>query len=120
MALTRKPDAGVGDEQRKHRSVALAAFLAELATTNDKSTIVFDDPISSLDHMHREAVAKRLVDEAQHRQVVVFTHDIAFLFLLDQAREGVEPSASFRHPLRQPWPRLCGTTNAEPPLKRDR
>lgn len=47
--------------------------------------IVFDDPVSSLDHMHREAVAARLAEEGKYRQVIVLTHDIAFLFLLDQA-----------------------------------
>ena len=62
-----------------------SAFLAELTTADSRSTIVFDDPVSSLDHMHREAVANRLAKEGQHRQIVVFTHDIAFLFLLDKA-----------------------------------
>ena len=64
VALTRKPTAAVGQvlSEGEHRCVALAAFMAELATTENKSGIVFDDPVSSLDHMHREAVAKRLVD----------------------------------------------------------
>jgi hypothetical protein len=87
VALTRKPDANVGEvlSEGEHRCVALAAFLAELATIDTKSAIVFDDPVSSLDHMHREAVANRLADEGQQRQIIVFTHDIAFLFLLDEA-----------------------------------
>ncbi|WP_347888439.1 AAA family ATPase [Nitrosomonas europaea] len=77
VALTRKPTAAVGQvlSEGEHRCVALAAFMAELATTENKSGIVFDDPVSSLDHMHREAVAKRLVAEAAHRQVIVFTHE---------------------------------------------
>lgn len=87
VSLIQKPDARVGEvlSEGEHRCVALAAFLAELATTDGESAIVFDDPVSSLDHMHREAVAGRLVDESLKRQIVVFTHDIAFLFLLDQA-----------------------------------
>lgn len=69
----------------EYRCIALAAFMAELATNDNKSGIVFDDPVSSLDHMHRECVAKRLVEEAEKRQVIVFTHDLTFLFALDRA-----------------------------------
>lgn len=86
VSLIRKPEAKVGEvlSEGEHRCVALAAFMAELATTESRSAIVFDDPVSSLDHMHREAVAKRLAAEGEHRQIIVLTHDIAFLFLLDQ------------------------------------
>jgi len=77
----------------EHRCIALAAFLSELATADDHSGIVFDDPVSSLDHEYRQAVAKRLVQEAQMRQVIVFTHDIVFLTQLsDEARQcGIDP-----------------------------
>lgn len=93
VALTRNPRATVGQvlSEGEHRCVALAAFMAELVTTESKSGIVFDDPISSLDHMHRAAVAKRLVAEAAHRQVVVFTHDLAFLFELNRAADDAQP-----------------------------
>ena len=93
VALTRKPGAAVGQvlSEGEHRCVALAAFMAELATTENKSGIVFDDPVSSLDHMHREAVAKRLVTEAAQRQVIVFTHDLAFLFELNRAADDAQP-----------------------------
>ncbi len=47
--------------------------------------IVFDDPVSSLDHLHRDKVAARLAEAGQTRQVIVFTHDMAFLLLLDEA-----------------------------------
>jgi len=69
------------------RCVALAAFLAELATANHASGIVFDDPVSSLDHMRRRRVARRLVEEARVRQVIVFTHDLPFLLLLKEHAE---------------------------------
>ncbi len=87
VSLIRKPDACVGEilSEGEHRCVALAAFFAELTTTESPSAIVFDDPVSSLDHMHRKAVADRLAEEGGHRQIIVLTHDIAFLFLLDQA-----------------------------------
>jgi len=93
VALTRNPAASVGQvlSEGEHRCVALAAFMAELATLGNNSGIVFDDPVSSLDHMHREAVAKRLVTEAAHRQVIVFTHDLAFLFELERAAAEAQP-----------------------------
>ena len=86
VALVDKPDEPVGEilSEGEHRCVALAAFLAELVTSRDYSGIVFDDPMSSLDHKYRRRVAKRLVEEAVHRQVIVFTHDLTFLFELQR------------------------------------
>ena len=98
VSLIRKPDARAGDilSEGEHRCVALAAFFAELATTESCSAIVFDDPVSSLDHMHREAVAERLATEARDRQIIVLTHDIAFLFLLDRACRDKGTHVAFR------------------------
>jgi energy-coupling factor transporter ATP-binding protein EcfA2 len=89
VGLVEKPDQSVGDifSEGEHRCVALAAFLAELVTSKRHSGIVFDDPMSSLDHIHRRAIAARLVEEAVHRQVIVFTHDLAFLFELRRETE---------------------------------
>jgi len=71
--------------------VALAAFLTELATASHKSALVFDDPVTSLDHRWRQKVADRLVEEAKTRQIIVFTHDMVFVNdLYDKAfREGL-------------------------------
>ena len=66
----------------EQRCLSIAAFFAELSTAEDSSGIVFDDPVSSLDYRWREAVARRLVEEARTRQVVVFTHDVVFLLAL--------------------------------------
>jgi energy-coupling factor transporter ATP-binding protein EcfA2 len=66
----------------EQRAVAIGSFLAEVRLSGGKGGIVFDDPVSSLDHRRRERVAKRLMEEAAHRQVIVFTHDIYFLCLL--------------------------------------
>lgn len=46
---------------------------------------MFDDPVSSLDHMKRESVARRIAALAEERQVVVFTHDVAFTMMLRKA-----------------------------------
>lgn len=87
VRLINKPSEPVGKvlSEGEHRCVALAAFLAELSTIDAQSTIVFDDPVSSLDHLHRDRVAVRLAEAGQTRQVIVFTHDMAFLLLLDEA-----------------------------------
>jgi energy-coupling factor transporter ATP-binding protein EcfA2 len=89
VALVEKPTEPVGEifSEGEHRCVALAAFLAELVTSKQHSSIVFDDPMSSLDHIHRKAVAARLIEEAEHRQVIVFTHDLTFLFELRREAE---------------------------------
>ena len=81
VRLFAKPDAKVQDilSEGEKTCVALAAFLTELATATHGSTLVFDDPVSSLDHRWRKQVAKRLVEEAEHRQIVVFTHDLIFV-----------------------------------------
>ncbi len=86
----------------EHRCIALAAFLAELATATHKSSLVFDDPVSSLDHSWRESVACRLVEEVQERQVIVFTHDLVFLLLLLEHAEKESLPLSQAHLTRNP------------------
>lgn len=70
---------GMVVSEGEHRCIALAGFLSELTTENSQSAIVFDDPVTSLDHNWRDCFAKRLVEEAEIRQVIVFTHDVVFL-----------------------------------------
>jgi hypothetical protein len=115
VRLIKKPDAGVGDvlSEGEHRCVALAAFLAELSTTNSRSCIVFDDPVSSLDHMHREAVSKRLAAEGLDRQIVVFTHDISFLLLLNEECRAAGAHITFRSINR--GSEFAGFCDANPP-----
>lgn len=81
VRLYANPDAKVHEvlSEGEKTCVALAAFMTELATAIHKSALVFDDPVSSLDHRWRGQVAKRLVEEADNRQVVVFTHDLVFV-----------------------------------------
>jgi energy-coupling factor transporter ATP-binding protein EcfA2 len=76
----------------EQRAIALGAFLGELTLANHSCGIVFDDPVSSLDHWRRRNVARRLCEEAKIRQVVVFTHDTSFLGQLsDEIDEGMIP-----------------------------
>ena len=103
VCLVERPEQPVGEifSEGEHRCVALAAFMAELVTSKQYSGIVFDDPMSSLDHIHRKAVAARLVEEARHRQVIVFTHDLTFLFELRREAEAKEQPVKCQTVCRQ-------------------
>lgn len=69
-------------------ALGLAGFLTEVHLDESKSAVVFDDPVSSLDAGRRSKVAKRLMDLAAERQVIVFTHEITFVNeLLRQAED---------------------------------
>lgn len=117
VSLIENPEAPVGEvlSEGEHRCAALAAFLAELATTESRSAIVFDDPVSSLDHLRRKSVAYRLADEGKTRQVIVFTHDIAFLFLLDQACREMNAQITFRSVSRNE--NHAGLVQQDPPAR---
>jgi hypothetical protein len=77
----------------EQRALALVGFLTEVALTDGSGPIIVDDPVSSLDRDRSARVAERLADEAGHRQVIVFTHDIIFFNELCGAAEsrGIEP-----------------------------
>jgi len=81
----------------EQRCLSIAAFFAELSTADDQSGIVFDDPVSSLDYQWRQAVARRLVQEAKTRQVIVFTHDVVFLLQLKQFADELEVEQVDQH-----------------------
>lgn len=63
----------------EQRAIAIGSFLAELSLAGHRGGIVFDDPVSSLDHYRRRDVAHRLAAEAKNRQVIILTHDTVFL-----------------------------------------
>ena len=81
VMLTRAPGVEVPKvvSEGEARCLSIAAFFAELSTADDPSTILFDDPVSSLDHKWRTNVAARLISEAKTRQVVVFYSRYRFL-----------------------------------------
>jgi energy-coupling factor transporter ATP-binding protein EcfA2 len=60
-------------------AAGLAGFFTEIHFDASKSAVVFDDPMSSLDHERRDKAARRVVEIATDRQVIVFTHDLVFL-----------------------------------------
>lgn len=81
VKLYENPEAKVHNvlSEGEQTCVALASYLTELANATHCSALVFDDPVSSLDHRWRTKVAKRLATEAGVRQVIVFTHDMIFV-----------------------------------------
>jgi energy-coupling factor transporter ATP-binding protein EcfA2 len=66
----------------EQRVIAIASFLGELGLSPIKAGVVFDDPVSSLDHKWAERMADRLVKEGADRQIIIFTHNIGFLLAL--------------------------------------
>ncbi len=66
-------------------ALGLSAFFTEAELDASRSALILDDPVSSLDHVRRSRVASRLVEFAVTRQVIVFTHDVAFV--LDLKKE---------------------------------
>ena len=66
----------------EQKIVAIANFLSECTVDNAKNTIVFDDPINSLDIDYRESIADIIVELSGDRQIIVMTHDLYFLRLL--------------------------------------
>jgi energy-coupling factor transporter ATP-binding protein EcfA2 len=99
----------------EQRAIALAFFLSELTMLPADAGIIVDDPVSSLDEERRQLIADRLVEEATHRQVVVFTHDLPFLADL----QGQADAAGVPIEVRGIW-RLgddVGQVDEDPPFK---
>ena len=109
LLRVRLADAGGGQGNLKHRAqlvnavqrarldavlsegeqtaLGLAGFLTEVESDSSNSAVVFDDPVTSLDHVRQERVAQRIVELGTKRQVIIFTHDIAFMVDIKRAAE---------------------------------
>jgi energy-coupling factor transporter ATP-binding protein EcfA2 len=68
-------------------ALGLAGFFTEVHFDESRSAIILDDPVSSLDHVRREYVARRLTELSTDRQVIVFTHDVSFVTDLRRAAD---------------------------------
>lgn len=66
----------------EQKIIALSNFIAECTIDGRKNTIVFDDPVNSLDMDYRDLIANKIVTLSQDRQIIVLTHDLSFLRLL--------------------------------------
>ncbi|KAA1251348.1 AAA family ATPase [Mycobacterium simiae] len=69
-----KPSRVLSEGEQK--VLAMADFLAEARLAGITAPIIFDDPVSSLDHRRIREVAQRIASLAEDHQVIVFTHDI--------------------------------------------
>ena len=87
----------------ERRVVSLAAFLADVGGIEASTPFVFDDPISSLDQDYEEAVVARLAALAKTRQVIVFTHRLSLLTMLEDALESAGLTARVVAINREPW-----------------
>ncbi|MFA7115831.1 MAG: AAA family ATPase [Bacteroidales bacterium] len=80
----------------EHRCISLATFFSELSISDNNSAIIFDDPVSSLDHKWRNKISKRIVKESIKRQVIIFTHDITFLQMIQEASSELNSNLEIR------------------------
>jgi ABC-type dipeptide/oligopeptide/nickel transport system ATPase subunit len=62
------------------KAVAFADFLTEVSLDKLNSGIILDDPVTSLDDKWKSLLARCLTEQAKDRQVIIFTHDLAFLY----------------------------------------
>jgi len=98
----------------EQRCISISCFLAEMRANKRKSAVIFDDPVNSLSHQWSSRVAKRLVEESLHRQVIVLTHDIVFYKLLLEEIEN-SPSALLREVCLERSRKVAGIVRATPP-----
>lgn len=78
------------------RAIALAFHFAELSAAGC-STLLYDDPVCSLDDERRYLIADRIVQEAGTRQVIVFTHELTFLLDLLAQAEAADVKVHVQH-----------------------
>jgi hypothetical protein len=96
-------------------ALALAAFFTEASIAAPHGPLIIDDPVCSMDRERGGLVAKRIVEAAKSRQVIVFTHDLVFLNDLSAKAEDeavpISTSSIFRSqngtgvldPAGEPW-----------------
>ena len=73
----------------EQRAISLADFLTEIQLNPNNTGVIFDDPVTSLDHLRKTDIAKRIVELAANKQVIVFTHDLLFVNFLKNFSESL-------------------------------
>jgi energy-coupling factor transporter ATP-binding protein EcfA2 len=87
----------------ENRIVSIAAFIADVTGRNYPAPFVFDDPISSLDQNYEEAVVQRLCAIASERQVVIFTHRLSLLTMVQDYAKKVSIKPEVICIREEPW-----------------
>ena len=68
----------------------MANFLSECTIDGATNSLIFDDPVTSLDLDYREAIGNKITELSANRQVIVLTHDLYFVrFLMDSYKLSV-------------------------------
>ncbi|WP_395947459.1 AAA family ATPase [Caedibacter taeniospiralis] len=96
---------GLGDilSEGENRIVSIASFLADVTGRTYPAPFVFDDPISSLDQNYEEAVVQRLCAIASERQVVIFTHRLSLLAMVQDYAKKVSIKPEIVCIREEPW-----------------
>ena len=87
----------------ENRIVSIAAFLADVTGRNYPAPFVFDDPISSLDQDYEEAVVQRLCAIASERQVIIFTHRLSLLVMVQEYAKKVSIDPEIIYIREESW-----------------
>jgi len=87
----------------ENRIVSIAAFLADVTGRTYPAPFVFDDPISSLDQDYEEAVVQRLCAIASERQVIIFTHRLSLLAMVQDYAKKVSIKPEIICIREEPW-----------------
>lgn len=96
-------------------ALGLAGFFTEAHFDESRSALVLDDPVTSLDHLRRDKVARRLAALARDRQVIVFTHDSAFVTELRIAAGTEDVTLAERTVARRPADQAPGICSDQHP-----
>lgn len=99
----------------EQNALGLARFFVDVYFDETKSSVVLDDPVSSLDHLRRDRVARRLAELARDRQVIIFTHDLAFIANLNKQADILNVPITKRKIVRTPADGLPGVVSTEHP-----
>jgi len=87
----------------ENRIVSIAAFLADVTGRNYPAPFVFDDPISSLDQDYEEVVVQRLCSIASEKQVIIFTHRLSLLGMVQDYAKKVSIEPEIICIREEPW-----------------
>lgn len=72
----------------EQKAIAMAEFATDLKIRKNHNTVIFDDPVTSLDYKRTENFARLIYNLSKERQVLVFTHNILFYYFLYNQCEG--------------------------------
>lgn len=89
--LDKKYDLSSILSEGEQKVIALSHFIAENLMEDKDNVLILDDPVNSLDLQRMETVARVLVQLAERKQIIIFTHNLVFVgFLSKYAKEILE------------------------------